>query len=258
MTVPGPDAAVFDLDGVITFTARVHAAAWKELFDEYLHSREQRLGEIFRPFDSDADYRTYVDGKPRYDGVQSFLESRRISIPWGTPLDPPDRETVCGLGNRKNDLFSACVRAMGVDVDDEAVRLVRELRQSGTRVGLASSSKNAVSILKSVHLGDLFEGIVDGIVSERLSLKGKPHPDIFLKCLEVLGTPSPRRALVVEDAIAGVEAGRVGCFGLVLGVDRHGEAQLLRDHGADWVISSFREVTAEKIAERFRLRAEVA
>ncbi len=254
----GPDAAVFDLDGVITFTARVHATAWKRLFDEYLLSREQRPGHAFRRFDIDTDYRAYVDGKPRYDGVQSFLESRGVSLPWGTPLDPPDRETVCGLGNRKNDLFNAAVRETGVDVDSDAVRLVRELREHGVRVGLASSSKNAMPILRSAGLGDLFHAVVDGIASERLSLKGKPHPDIFLKCLEMLGLNAPRRALVVEDAIAGVEAGRVGGFGLVLGVDRHAEAQQLRDHGADWVISDFRELTADKLGEYFRARAQVA
>lgn len=255
----GPDAAVFDLDGVVTFTARVHAAAWKELFDEYLHFREERFGEPFRPFDSESDYRAYVDGKPRYDGVRGFVESRGIHLNEGTPSDPPDRETVCGLGNRKNDLFVAKTREMGVDVDHEAVRFIRELRDHNVRVGLASSSKNAVPILERVGLLDLFGAIVDGRVSERLGLKGKPQPDIFLKSLELLGGGNnPGRAMVVEDAIAGVRAGRAGGFGLVLGVDRAGDAAELLEHGAHWVIRDFREISADKAAEFFRSRARVA
>jgi alpha,alpha-trehalase len=254
----GPDAAVFDLDGVVTFTARVHAAAWKQLFDDYLRSREQRFGEPFRPFDAEADYRAYVDGKPRYDGVQSFLESRGITLPWGTPSDGPAWETVCGLGNRKNELFTAKIREVGVEVDQEAVHFIRQLRERGVRVGLASSSKNAVPIVESVGLRDLFEQVVDGVVSERLGLRGKPEPDIFLTCLQKLGRIAPARALVVEDAIAGVEAGRLGGFGLVLGVDRHGEATALRDHGADLVVQTFREISAEKVIEHFRTHAKVA
>ncbi len=254
----GPDAAVFDLDGVVTFTARVHAAAWKQLFDDYLRSRAQRFGEPFRAFDADADYRAYVDGKPRYDGVQSFLESRAISLRWGTPSDSPELETICGLGNRKNELFNAKLREMGVDVDHEAVRFIRDLRDHGVRIGLASSSKNAVPILESVGLRDLFEQVVDGVVSERLGLRGKPQPDIFLACLQKLGRIPPARAMVIEDAIAGVEAGHLGGFGLVLGVDRHGEATSLHDHGADWVIQSFGDISAERIADYFRERARVA
>ena len=254
----GPDAAVFDLDGVVTFTAKVHAAAWKQLFDDYLRGREQRFGEPFRPFDADADYRAYVDGKPRYDGVQSFLESRGIVLPWGTPADSPGWETVCGLGNRKNELFTAKIREMGVAVDQEAVRFIRELRDRGVHVGLASSSKNAVPIVESAGLHDLFQQIVDGVVSERMGLRGKPQPDIFLTCLQKLGRIPPARALVVEDAIAGVEAGRLGGFGLVLGVDRHGEAAALRDHGADLVIQNFREISAETVFEYFRAHVPVS
>jgi alpha,alpha-trehalase len=253
-----PDAAVFDLDGVVTFTARVHAAAWKELFDSYLRSREQRLGEPFRPFDADSDYRAYVDGRPRYEGVRVFLESRGIHLPYGTPGDPPDQETVSGLGNRKNGFFVEKVQELGVDVDNEAVRFIRELRDGGIHVGLASSSKNAVPILQRVGLLDHFEQIVDGIVSERLSLHGKPAPDIFLKCLELMNKPDPTRSMVVEDAIAGVEAGRQGGFGLVLGVDRHNETESLRQHGADWVIRDFSEINLEKVADYFRQRARVA
>src|SRR6266545_4124833 len=253
------DAAVFDLDGVITFTARVHAAAWKQLFDDYLRSRQQRFGESFREFDEQGDYHKFVDGKPRYDGVQSFLESRGIHIPLGTPADDPDVETVRGLGNRKNRLFNQKVQELGVDVDEEAVRFVRQLRDRGVRVGLASSSKNAEPILQRVGLLPLFEAIVDGVVSERLALRGKPQPDIFLTCLDqLLPGGDPHRAMVVEDAISGVEAGRNGGFGLVLGVDRDAQANALREHGADWVIHSFSEISAEQVADYFRSRAQVA
>ncbi len=249
-----PEAAVFDLDGVVTFTARVHAAAWKELFDEYLRSRAQRFGEPFRPFDADADYRAYVDGRARYDGISAFLAARGIHVPYGSPSDPPDRETICGLANRKNELFLRKTAEMGVEVDDAAVRFIRELRDRHVRVGLASSSKNAVPILDRVRLLDLFEQIVDGIVSERLHLAGKPRPDIFLKCLELLGGREPQRAMVVEDAISGVQAGRNGGFGLVLGVDHVGEAEALRQHGANWVITDFNEISADKVAEYFQAR----
>jgi beta-phosphoglucomutase family hydrolase len=254
-----PQAAVFDLDGVITFTARVHAAAWEELFDRYMRSRQERFGEPFRPFDATADYHTFVDGKPRYDGVRSFLESRGIRIPYGTPADPPDIETVCGLGNRKNDLFNAKVREMGVDVDRDAVRFVRELRGRGVRVGLASSSKNAVPILQRVGLVECFEAVVDGLVSERLGLSGKPAPDIFLQCLQQLpGDNEARHSMVVEDAVAGIQAGRAGGFGLVLGVDRSPQSEALRQHGADWVIRDFSEISADQVAEYLRSRARVA
>lgn len=258
MTGVIPEAAVFDLDGVITFTARVHSAAWKAMFDEYLRSREQRFGELFRPFE-EPDYHAYVDGKPRYDGVQSFLSSRGISIPRGDPSDAPQAETVCGLGNRKNELFNSKVVEMGVDVDDEAVRVVRQLRERGVHVGLASSSKNAVPILKRVGLLELFEAVVDGVVSARRGLKGKPAPDIFVTCLEeMVGHRDGRSSMVVEDAISGVAAGRAGAFGLVLGVDRDEQTSALRQSGADWVIKDFREISAEQIAEYFRKKARVA
>jgi alpha,alpha-trehalase len=253
-----PEAAVFDLDGVITFTAKVHQAAWKELFDQYLRWREERFGEAFRPF-AEADYRAYVDGKPRYDGVASFLNSRGVQVPRGTPGDAAEAETVCGLGNRKNQLFNSKIHELGVDVDQEAVRLVRALRERGVRVGVASSSKNAVPILERVGVRDLFGAVVDGVLSERLRLRGKPAPDIFLKCVEELAVhPDPRRCMVVEDAIAGVEAGRAGGFGLVLGVDRGGQSEALRQHGADWVIQDFREISAEQVIEYFLKRVRVA
>jgi trehalose 6-phosphate phosphatase len=255
----GFDAAVFDLDGVITFTAGIHAAAWKQLFDDYMRSRQKRFGEAFRPFDSDADYCAYVDGKPRYDGVAAFLASRGIHLEQGSATDSPDRETVCGLGNRKNDLFNAKVEELGVDVDEDAVRFVRELRDCGVHVGLASSSKNAISILRRVGLLDLFDAIVDGVFSEQRGSRGKPEPDIFLTCLREMNPAlDPQRAIVVEDAISGVQAGARGGFGLVLGVDRGNDAQRLLQNGANWVIRSFREVDVEKLTQYFRLRKQVA
>lgn len=255
----GFDAAVFDLDGVITFTARIHAAAWKELFDDYLRSRQKRFSEAFRPFDSEAEYRAYVDGKPRYDGVAAFLASRGIHLEQGTPTDSPDRETVCGLGNRKNDLFNAKIEELGVDVDEDAVRFVRELRDCGVNVGLASSSKNAISILRRVGLLGLFEAIVDGVVSGKRGLRGKPEPDIFLTCLRQMKPAlDPKRAIVVEDAISGVQAGASGGFGLVLGVDRGNDAERFLQNGANWVIRSFREVDVEKLNRYFRVRDQVA
>lgn len=254
----GPVAMIFDLDGVITFTARVHAAAWKELFDQYLKQWAVRQGVTFQPFDADKDYHQYVDGKPRYDGVQSFLASRGIHLPYGNPSDPPAAETVCGLGNRKNLLFNRKVELMGVDVDQDAVRFVRELRDRGVRVGLASSSKNATSILRNAGILDLFEAIVDGLVSERMGLMGKPEPDIFLHCLKRLdGSADPQRAGIVEDAISGVEAGRAGGFGLVLGVDRHQTGDLGRN-GANWVIHDFSRLTADQVFAFFADRARVA
>lgn len=252
-----PEAMIFDLDGVITFTARLHSAAWKELFDEYLRARSSRIGEQFRPFDVNTDYPAYVDGKPRYDGVISFLESRGIEIPEGTPSDTPTAETVCALGNRKDELFIKKVRELGVDVDREAVRFVRELRDRGVRVGLASSSKNAVPVLKEAGIKDIFEAIVDGVVSERLRLRGKPAPDIFLHCLaRLVPRPDSRHAGIVEDAIAGAEAGKAGGFGLVLGVDRKGNRKL-EINGANWVVRDFRGITADQVFGFFadRIRA---
>src|SRR5215468_1166939 len=195
----GPDAMIFDLDGVITFTASVHAAAWKQLFDEFLKERSVRLHEPYREFTVEGDYLTYVDGKPRYEGVASFLASRGIIIPHGSPSDPLTAQTVCGLGNRKDDLFNERVRQTGVDVDQDAVRFVRELRDRGIRVGLATSSRNAVPILERVRIRDLFDEIVDGVVSDRLNLRGKPEPDIFLQCLSQLtSSADPRKAGIAE------------------------------------------------------------
>jgi HAD superfamily hydrolase (TIGR01509 family) len=250
-----PEAIIFDLDGVITFTARVHAAAWKQLFDEFLKARSVRLHQPYREFTLERDYLTYVDGKPRYDGVASFLDSRGISIPRGNPSDPSTAQTVCGLGNRKDNLFNEKVQQSGVDVDQDAVRFVRELRKRGIRVGLASSSRNAVPVLERVGVRDLFDAIVDGVVSDRLHLRGKPEPDIFLHCLSQLTSPAhPAKAGIAEDAVSGVIAGRRGRFALVLGVDRH-HTGALEQHGANWVIDDFSEITADQLSAFFTARA---
>ncbi|MCP3054537.1 beta-phosphoglucomutase family hydrolase [Aurantimonas marianensis] len=229
------DAAIFDLDGVVTRTARVHAAAWKRLFDEYLEQRAERAGEPFRPF-LDDDYRRYVDGKPRYDGVRSFLQSRGITLAFGKPTDPPDRETISGLGNRKNQFLQESLERGGVEVFDSTVILIRTLRGYGVKTALVSSSRNARAILASADLTTLFDVCVDGTDAARLELKGKPAPDIFLAAAEALGVQRTR-AVVFEDAISGVEAGRAGGFGLVVGVDRADQAPALRTAGADLVVA---------------------
>ncbi len=181
------DAIIFDLDGVVTDTAKVHAVAWKELFDTYLKMRERRDKEPFTPFDTASDYLTYIDGKPRYDGVQSFLESRQIYIPHGQPSDKPDKETVCGLGNQKNERFGKILERDGVKIFHTTVDLIKGLRAQGIKVAIVSSSKNCQAVLKIAGLESLFDTRVDGSVSESLGLKGKPDPDIFIKSAELLG-----------------------------------------------------------------------
>jgi alpha,alpha-trehalase len=236
------DAVLFDLDGVITRTAGVHAAAWKRLFDEYLAQRSGREGDTpFQPFDIDRDYRTYVDGKPRYDGVESFLASRGIALPRGTPDDPPEAETICGLGNRKNRYFQEHLRRHGVEIYAATVDFVRQARQRGLRTALVSSSKNAGEVLEAAGIASLFDARVDGIEVARLGLPGKPAPDMFLEAARRLDVP-PVRAVVVEDAVSGVEAGRAGGFGLVVGVDRNGHAETLRRGGAHVVVAELHQL----------------
>ena len=236
------DAVIFDLDGVVTRTARVHAAAWKQLFDEYREERLRRKLPAYSPFDSDHDYRLYVDGKSRYDGIESFLRARGLELPRGHEDDPPGTETVCGLANRKNVLFQERLESAGVQVYESTVCLVRALRQRGFRVAVISASRNCSAVLQAAHLQDLFEVQVDGIVSADLNLQSKPEPDIFLEAAKRLGA-SPARTVVVEDALAGVEAGRRGGFGLVIGVDRTGKPERLREH-AHLVVADLAEVTA--------------
>ncbi len=249
------ESAVFDLDGVVTLTASVHAAAWKRLFDEVLERRAKEMGEAFVPFDLSEDYYTYVDGKPRIEGVKSFLASRGIVLPLGTPDDGPEEPTAWGLGNRKNGYFRAVLEERGAEVDPQTVAFVRRLREEGVRVAVASSSKNCGPILERAGLSDLFEAQVDGIVSEELGLSGKPDPDIFVEAARRVGA-TPERSVVVEDAISGVRAGRGGGFGLVLGIDRVGAAVRLREYGADLIWPSFDGHSIERIERWFALRDE--
>jgi beta-phosphoglucomutase family hydrolase len=245
------NAVIFDLDGVITKTALVHAAAWKEMFDEYLRKREQRDGEPFREFTHERDYLPYVDGKPRYKGVQSFLESRGIHISFGKPQDSPDAETVCGLGNRKNTKFREVLDKDGIEVYAPAIALIKDLKAHQIHTGVASSSKNCQFILESIGLEGMFETRVGGIVSAKLGLRGKPEPDIFLKAAGNLGS-SPDKAVVVEDAVSGVQAGRKGNFVLVIGVARENNEKELKDNGADVVVTSFKGVTTDRVEEWIR------
>ena len=229
-------AVLFDLDGVLTATARLHAASWKRMFDDYLRRRASTRGEPFRPFGMPGDYTRFVDGRPRYDGVRTFLASRGIALDDGAPDDPPGRETVCGLGNRKNAMFSDLLASEGVEVYDGSLAVVRHLRRNGVRTAVVSSSRSCEAILDAAGLAHLFELRVDGQVAARQGLPGKPAPDTFAYAARFLGVP-PARAVVVEDAIAGVEAGRAGGFGLVVAIDRTGETEALARAGADHVVT---------------------
>jgi beta-phosphoglucomutase family hydrolase len=234
-------ACLFDLDGVLTQTAKVHAAAWKQMFDDYLRARAERSGEKFVPFDEVRDYDEYVDGKPRYDGVRSFLASRGIDLPQGTPEDPPDAETIDGLGNRKNEIVLKMIHKDGVQPYEGSVRYVKAARDAGLRRAVVSSSTNARDVLTAAGILDLFEEIIDGHVTESEHLNGKPAPDTYLAGARVLGV-GPDQAAVYEDALAGVESGRAGNFAFVVGVDRVGQADALKAHGADVVVRDLSEL----------------
>ena len=234
-------ACLFDLDGVLTQTAKVHAAAWKEMFDAYLKERAARTGEAFVPFDPHHDYDKYVDGMPRSDGVRSFLASRGIVLPEGKSDDPPGAETVKGLGNRKNAIVLSMIRERGVEAYEGSVRYVHAARTAGLRCAVVSSSANCHDVLVAAGIDDLFDEVVDGVVSEREQLNGKPAPDTFLFAAHALGV-SREEAAVFEDALAGVAAGRAGHFGFVVGVDRVGQAEALREHGADVVVGDLAEL----------------
>lgn len=231
------DAALFDLDGVLTPTADVHMLAWEKMFAEFLAARG-----VAEPY-TDADYFAYVDGKPRYEGVRSFLESRRIDLPQGDPADDPSAETVCGLGNRKNDAFSAVLRDEGVTAYPGSVALLDHLATLDLKVAVVSSSRNAPAVLAAAGLRDRFEVVVDGNVASAQGLPGKPAPDTFVSAAAQLQTPV-ERAVVLEDALSGVAAGRAGGFGLVVGVDRGVGADRLVDAGADLVVTDLGELTA--------------
>jgi beta-phosphoglucomutase family hydrolase len=234
-------ACLFDLDGVLTQTAKIHARAWKEMFDDFLRDWSTRTGEPFAEFDRPTDYDEYVDGKPRLEGVRSFLQSRGIDLPMGSPSDPPDAETVHGLGTRKNELVLELIRQQGVEPYEGSVRFVEAARDQGLRRAVVSSSTNCRDVLAAAGIDQLFETVIDGVVAERDKLAGKPAPDTFLAAGRALGA-EPARAAVFEDALAGVEAGRAGDFGWVVGVDRSGQAEALRRRGADVVVEDLAEL----------------
>ncbi|MEU7224064.1 HAD family hydrolase [Streptomyces chrestomyceticus] len=231
-------ACLFDLDGVLTKTAVVHTAAWKETFDDFLRHRD---GPGYTPFDPVSDYDEYVDGRPRADGVRTFLASRGIELPEGGPDDPPDRETVHGLGNRKNDLLLKKLREQGAEAYEGSRRYVNAVRERGLATAVVSSSANCREVLESVDMAGLFDVRIDGNVAAERKLPGKPHPDTFLEAAKELGVPASQ-AVVYEDALAGMDAGRAGHFGYVVGVDRVGQADALRRHGADVVVKDLAEL----------------
>ena len=230
------DAMLLDLDGVITETAEVHAESWKAMFDEFLRERAARLSGQFVPFDLDRDYKQFVDGKPRYEGVAGFLESRGISLPRGNDRDPPDKETVCGLGNRKNQLFLKAIRQNGVTTYPSSIDFIHKMRERGLKVAVVTSSRNGREVLEAAGVTHLFDAKVDGIVARECWLDGKPSPDTYLEAARRVGA-RPERAAVVEDAVSGIEAGRAGRFGLVVGISRDGDPRLLQRAGADVVVS---------------------
>ena len=237
----GVAACLFDMDGVVTQTAVVHAAAWKEMFDEFLRARAEATGTQFVPFDPHAEYDTYVDGKPRLDGTRSFLSSRGIDLPEGTPDDPPGTPTLYGLSNRKNNLVLEKIAAGGVQVYPGSITYIRSVKDKGISTAIVSASANTVQVLKSAGIEDLFDVRIDGVIAKQRGLRGKPAPDTFLAAAQALGM-SANQAAVFEDAQAGVAAGRAGGFAIVVGVDRVGQAEALREHGADIVVKDLAEL----------------
>ena len=235
------DAVLFDMDGVLTATASIHAACWKEMFDDFLRQYSEKSGQAFQPFQIERDYRLYVDGRPRYEGVRTFLESRGIHLPEGEANAPPSLETIYGLGNRKNNMVNEAIRSRGVEPFADSVALVRHLRETGFKTAVVSASANCQTVLEGAGIADLFDARIDGKVASEKKLPGKPAPDTFLAAAEILNVP-PQRAVVVEDAISGVQAGRDGGFGLVIGVSREGDPEDLRKNGADIVVNDLSEV----------------
>ena len=234
-------AVIFDMDGVVTDTATVHAAAWKQMFDEYLKERAKRYGEHFQPFDADLDYRRYVDGKPRYDGVEAFLGSRGISLPYGNRGDKPGQETICGLGNRKNEYYLQRLKKQKVKVYESSIAFIKQLKSNDIRTAIISASRNAETVLEVAGIRDLFSVKVDGVDSIKCQLKGKPDPAIFLEAARRLKV-KPEKTAIVEDSLAGVEAGHRGEFKLVIGLDRANQGEELRKRGADFVVRDLSQV----------------
>jgi len=237
----GVTACLFDMDGVVTKTAMVHAAAWKQMFDEFLRVWSARNNQKFVPFDSTVDYDDYVDGKPRLEGTESFLESRHIELPAGSPADPPGTATVQGLSNRKNELVLEVLQRDGVEVYPGSREYLDAVRKAGLKTAIVSSSANTEAVLKAGGVADLFDARVDAGVAKERGLHGKPAPDTFLEAARMLGV-QPASAAVFEDALVGVAAGRAGKFGLVVGVDRVGQADQLRQHGADVVVKDLADL----------------
>lgn len=235
------DAVLFDLDGVLTDTSSVHAATWQKVFDEFLGSRSSQSGEAFRPFDISSDYHRYLDGKLRYEGARSFLESRGIQLPFGGPQSSSEDETVCGLANRKNDLIAEEIASNGVGAYEESARVLEQFRSGGFKTAVVTASHNCEVVLQAAGIANRFDARVDGNVADRLGLPGKPAPDTYLEAARRLGA-TPRRAVIIEDAISGVQAGRAGGFGLIIGVDRTGRAEALRASGADRIVSDLSEL----------------
>lgn len=234
------DAVLFDLDGVITATAKIHAACWKRTFDRFLQQQAQKTHEPFVPFEKN-DYKQYVDGKMRYVGTQSFLESRGIELPYGNPSDSPGYDTVCALGNLKDSFFDEVLRTQGVEVYEGSVALLHHLIQQGFKIAVVSSSHHCQAVLKAAGIDRLFDVRVDGNISDQLHLAGKPAPDAFLLAAKQLEV-EPKRAVVCEDAVSGVQAGHAGGFGLVVGVERQGNANVLWENGADIVVQDLSEL----------------
>jgi beta-phosphoglucomutase family hydrolase len=241
----GTRACLFDLDGVLTDTASVHAAAWKQMFDDYLRARAERDGTPFREFDVKADYGPYVDGKPRLEGTDAFLRSRGIVLPAGGPGDAPDAETIYALATRKNDLVQEKIRTVGVTVYPGSVRYLKAVKDAGLATACVSSSANAAQVLDVAGLSSMIDHRVDGVIAKERGLPGKPAPDTFLAAAADLGVDRSQ-AVVFEDALAGVASGKAGGFGYVIGVDRLGQADALREHGADTVVTDLAQLLEER------------
>jgi beta-phosphoglucomutase family hydrolase len=245
----GVAACLFDMDGVVTKTAIVHAAAWKQMFDDFLRERAKSDGTEFVPFDSDHDYGAYVDGKPRLDGTKSFLESRGIELPEGSPDDKPGTPTLNGLSNRKNDLVLVKIKEDGIQVYDGTITYIKAVRDAGLATAVVSSSANTKQVLDVAKIADLFDVRVDAQFAKEHNLHGKPAPDTFLAAAKALKVPAAH-AVVFEDALAGVEAGHAGHFALVVGVDRVGQAEALHEHGADVVVENVADLLKQDGAAR--------
>lgn len=235
-------AAILDLDGVITQTASIHAKAWKKLFDQYNQQRNDEGKTTYNEFTIEEDYKKYLDGKPRYEGVKSFLQAKGIELPYGDAKDSPQEETICGLGNRKNEFFQSALEEEGVAPFPDTIEKVKEWKSKGLKVAVISSSKNCKPVLEKAGIIDLFDAIVDGVESQKRNIKGKPAPDIFLEAAKELQVDS-QQAFIVEDAIAGVQAGQKGDFAFVVGMekDEH-QHKKLKENGADKVVSSLKEL----------------